>query len=72
MVRNEGFEPPIGDSESPALPLGELRKCRWDIFYKNKKVSLLYKPTFLNQIIFLISFSLNKGKDAWKADRDII
>lgn len=25
MVRNEGFEPPIGDSESPALPLGELR-----------------------------------------------
>lgn len=26
MVRNEGFEPPIADSESVALPLGELRR----------------------------------------------
>ncbi len=27
MVGNEGFEPPMGDSESPALPLGEFPEC---------------------------------------------
>ena len=33
MVRNEGFEPPIADSESAALPLGELREKSDIILY---------------------------------------
>lgn len=37
MVRDEGFEPPIADSESAALPLGESRVETEDIVVKNKK-----------------------------------
>ena len=33
MVRNEGFEPPIVDSESTALPLGEFRVEKKDNCY---------------------------------------
>lgn len=35
MVRDEGFEPPIADSESTALPLGESRKKTLSEFFSS-------------------------------------